>query len=193
MIINYMNIVIFRFKAVIVLQPCFSAKEHECVKMYAFDMFETVFLLCPKTRLPVIAVLLLLLLSVRSCVWSVCCSYHRWNGSSRSVMRKGTHSDSEQSGILRTPYSLTWANIGIRIQGGNNRVYTDRDRGICKYRAIYDVEQQIESINKAKQVSKTSHSLYSAPLEIDFNNRVMVSTCQSSTGHQFSLCTCWAD
>lgn len=67
-----MNIVIFRFKAVIVLQPCFSAKEHDCVKMYAFDMFENVFLLCPKTSFPMIAVLLLLLLSIRSCVWNVC-------------------------------------------------------------------------------------------------------------------------
>lgn len=61
-----MNIVIFRFKAVIVLQPCFSAKEHDCVQMYAFDTFETVFLLCPKTSFPMTTVLLLLLLSVRS-------------------------------------------------------------------------------------------------------------------------------
>lgn len=57
-----MNIVILRFKAMIALQPCFSAKEHDCVKMYSFDMFETVFLLCPKTSFPMIAVLLLLLL-----------------------------------------------------------------------------------------------------------------------------------
>lgn len=72
-----MNMVIFRFKAVIVLQPCFSAKEHDCVQMYAFDTFETVFLLCPNTSFPMIAVLLLLLLSIGSCVWNVCCSYHR--------------------------------------------------------------------------------------------------------------------
>lgn len=150
MIINYMNIVIFRFKAVIVLQPCFSAEEHDSVKMYAFDTFETVFLLCPKTSFPIKAALLLLLLSVRSCVWNVCCSCRRWNCSSRSVMRKVTHSDSEQSGILRTPYSPTWANIGIRIQGGNNHVYIDRDRGTCKYRAIYDMEQQIGVYKQGK-------------------------------------------
>lgn len=30
---------ILKFKAMLIFQPCFSAKEHDCLKMYAFDIF----------------------------------------------------------------------------------------------------------------------------------------------------------
>lgn len=130
MIIHYMNIIILRFEAMLIFQPCFSAKEHDYSKMYASDMFETIFLLCHKNNFPMIAILLLIFLCTRTCVWNVCYFYHCSNFTFHLVFTKCQCSLCKQSGILRTSYFPTWINIGIKIQGGNNYVYIDRDHGI---------------------------------------------------------------
>lgn len=144
MIINYVDIIILRFKDLRFFQACFSAKEQDCLKIYAFDIFESIFLLCPKTHFPMIAVLLLLLLASglvfgmsAACIaaeiapLNQCCT--KWHAAALS----------KQSGILRTHYIPTCANTGIRIQGENNHVYIDRDHGVYEHIAIYDVGQQI--------------------------------------------------
>lgn len=87
----------------------------------------------------------------------------------------------QRSGLLRTPPLPTRTNTGIKIQRGYNQGFY--------LIAFYDMEEQIGAYEqyKAKHVNRTNHSEHSAPWEIDFRNRVMVITCQSSDGYQFSL------
>lgn len=60
----------------LIFQPNFSAKDHDCMKIYPFGMFETMFILCHENNFPVTAILLLLLLCTRTYVCIVRFSYH---------------------------------------------------------------------------------------------------------------------
>lgn len=73
----------------LIFQPCFSAKDHNCSKTYTFDIFVIRILAndsCTSVDTPL----------YQTCVWNGCFFYHCSNCTSESILHKMTYSGPEQ-------------------------------------------------------------------------------------------------